>query len=141
MLFHIKFHPLNLPDLFLKKTSLFLENQHFQTPKLELIQFSWTTKSHGQYHKLPSGVFSNCEIPRTIPRAGKCNWTDSGIHGSSQGFSKMGWWWWLSQSYPKCERCVMCSTAKKTPFHSFFCSCMCKPIYLSAPRAAYLICE
>ena len=40
-------------------------------------------------HELQSG--------ETEPRSG--NWTDSGIRGSSQGFSKMGWWWWLSQSY------------------------------------------
>ena len=64
-------------------------------------------------------VPSDCKIPRTIPRglaaqqrdraarpsetsqvlAVTANWTNSGIHGSSQGFSEMGWWWWLNQSY------------------------------------------
>ena len=48
---------------------------------LELTQFPRTAKSHGQYHELCSS--------ETEPRSG----------GSSQGFSKIGWWWWLCQSY------------------------------------------
>ena len=50
-------------------------------------------------------VPSDCVIPRTIPRAAKqrdrAEGSGSMLRNScqSQGFSEMGWWWWLIQSY------------------------------------------
>ena len=42
-------------------------------------------------------------------------------------------YWTQFRQDKKMAFCFTGSTAKKTPFHKFFCSCMCTPIYLNGP--------
>ena len=100
---------------------------------LELTQFPRTAKSHGQYHELRS---SEVEPWTKLTQGfmaqvrGSVKWvdddgnyTDSGIHGSSQEFSKMGWWWWLSQSY--FDLALTCGSWRQTIIQTIMADLVC----------------